>query len=181
VSAVVDLVFGLGANLGDRAAALRSALHVLASLGRITAVSGLFETAPVGGPPGQAPHFNAAVRLSTETEPERWLLWIRMAERAAGRVRTVKNGPRTLDVDALWARDTRVALPELVVPHPQLAERPFAWIPLLEVAPDAAPPGGAAAYRQALTGYDWSGVSPCASAKLWCPEFPSEIELLRPI
>ncbi|HMR09157.1 MAG TPA: 2-amino-4-hydroxy-6-hydroxymethyldihydropteridine diphosphokinase [Polyangiaceae bacterium] len=178
---MVDLVFGLGANLGDRAAALRSALHVLASLGRITAVSGLFETAPVGGPSGQGPHFNAAVRLSTEAEPARWLLCIGVAEREAGRTRTVKNGPRTLDVDALWARETRVVLPELVVPHPRLAERPFAWIPLLEVAPDAAPPGGAPPYRQALTGYDWSGVTPYASAKQWCPEFPSEIELLRPI
>jgi 2-amino-4-hydroxy-6-hydroxymethyldihydropteridine diphosphokinase len=178
---VVDLVFGLGANLDDRADALRSALHILASLGKITAVSGLFETAPVGGPPGQSPYFNAAVRLTTLTDPEHWLSLIRLAEQAAGRVRTLKNGPRTLDVDVLWARDWRLDSPTLTVPHPRLEDRPFAWIPLVEVAPDATPPGGGIPYRHALAGLDWTGVSPCAPAQSWCPEFPGEIEQLRPV
>ncbi len=177
----MDLVFGLGANLGDRADALRGAVTALAGLGPIVAVSGLFETDAVGGPPGQPPHLNAAVRLTTDADPPQWLATARAIENSAGRERKQRHGPRVLDVDVLWADGRRVVSPELTVPHPALKDRPFAWIPLLEVAPDAAPPGGAAAYRRKLEGFDWVGVSPRLGARLWCPEFPSEIEQLRPV
>ncbi len=181
LSRSVDLVFGLGANLGDRADALRGAVAALAGLGPIAAVSSLFETDAVGGPSGQPRHLNAAVRLKTKAVPARWLATAQAIENAAGRKRRQRHGPRVLDVDVLWADGMLVSSPDLTVPHPALEERPFAWIPLLEVAPDARPPGGGPAYRCKLQGFDWAGISPRANARLWCPEFPSEIEQLRPI
>ncbi|MEZ4219699.1 MAG: 2-amino-4-hydroxy-6-hydroxymethyldihydropteridine diphosphokinase [Polyangiaceae bacterium] len=175
------VVFGLGANLGDRADALRGAVHGLASLGEIQAVSSLFLTEPVGGRPGQPSHFNAAVRVATRTEPVAWLAAARSLELAARRIRAEPSGPRTLDVDVLWAEMLKLDTPELQVPHPRLAERPFAWIPLLEVAPDARAAEGTTAYDQGWSGRQWAGVIPVASARVWCPQFPCEIEQVRPI
>jgi len=128
---------GLGSNLGDRLGHLRVAV---ASLPDVVAVSRVYETAPVGGPPGQGPYLNLVVALATARSPRGLLAVARRLEQAAGRVRTVTNGPRTLDVDVLFVGEEQVDEPDLVVPHPRLFARRFVLAPLSELAPDRVPP-----------------------------------------
>jgi 2-amino-4-hydroxy-6-hydroxymethyldihydropteridine diphosphokinase len=127
---------GLGSNLGDRRALLRQAVEGLGSGGDLTGVSPLYETEPVGGPEGQGPYLNLVVELSTSDTPRRLLERCRALEEAAGRVRTVRWGPRTLDADVLWVEGWLVDEEDLVVPHPRLWERRFVVQPLADLAPD---------------------------------------------
>lgn len=129
---------GLGSNLGDRLAHLERAV---AGLPDLVAVSPVYETAPVGGPPGQGPYLNAVAELATDRSPRELLAVARRLEEEAGRVRTVEHGPRTLDVDVLLVGDLRVGEPDLTVPHPRLWERRFVVAPLADLAPDLVPPG----------------------------------------
>jgi 2-amino-4-hydroxy-6-hydroxymethyldihydropteridine diphosphokinase len=128
---------GLGSNLGDRWAHLRAAV---AALPDVVAVSSVYETDPVGGPEGQGPYLNCVVQLATERSPRQLLEAAAAAEAAAGRVRTVRWGPRTLDVDVLWIDGVSIAEPDLIVPHDRLWERAFVLVPLAELAPDVATP-----------------------------------------
>jgi len=127
---------GLGSNLGDRRALLRSAVDGLAAAGDVVGVSPLYETEPVGGPGGQGPYLNVVVELSTGDTPRQLLERCRALEEAAGRVRTVRWGPRTLDADVLWVQGCEVDEPDLTVPHPRLWERRFVVAPLADLAPD---------------------------------------------
>lgn len=124
---------GLGSNLGDRRGRLAGALAAMP--GR-AAVSGLYETDPVGGPPGQPPYLNLVAELHTALSPRELLGLARRLEEAAGRVRSQRWGPRSLDVDVLLVGDLRVSEPDLVVPHPRMAERGFVLLPLADLAPD---------------------------------------------
>ena len=127
---------GLGANLGDRRATLRAAV---AALGDVVAVSPVYETDPVGGPPGQPAYLNLVVELDTDRSPRELLEEARRLEAAAGRVREERWGPRTLDVDVLLVGDLVVDEPDLVVPHPGMAERAFVLVPLADLAPELVP------------------------------------------
>jgi 2-amino-4-hydroxy-6-hydroxymethyldihydropteridine diphosphokinase len=134
------VVLGLGSNLGDREAAIGSALERLAARGfRRTLTSSLYLTEPVGGPP-QGPFLNLVAAGETETTPEALLAACLAVEQELGRVRREPNGPRTMDVDVLFygslARDT----PPPVVPHPRLHERRFVLEPLAEILPDLVHP-----------------------------------------
>lgn len=123
----------LGSNLGDRWAYLRSGLEHLPDL---FAISAVYETEPVGGPPGQGPYLNLVAELRTCLSPASLLGAARQAEERAGRVRTVRWGPRTLDVDLLLYGDEQVRTPELQVPHPRMWERGFVLVPLGDLAPE---------------------------------------------
>lgn len=147
----MECVVGLGANLGDRWAALGRAVSALGQLGELTGSSLVYETDPVGGPP-QPRYLNAAVGLRTRLGPLALLGELLRVERAAGRERRVRWGPRTLDLDILWIRGITVRTPELEVPHPRLVVRPFALVPLLEVAPDALDPRTGVSYGSVLEG-----------------------------
>ena len=129
---------GLGSNLGDRRALLARAV---AGLPDVAAVSRLYETEPVGGPPGQGPYLNLVVELATDLGPRELLGVARRLEAEAGRRRTVHHGPRTLDVDVLLVEGATADDPDLVVPHPRLWERRFVLAPLAELAPELVPPG----------------------------------------
>lgn len=122
---------GLGSNLGDRLGFLRAAV---ADLPDLVAVSPLYESAPVGGPE-QGAYLNIVVQLDTRQLPHELLETCRRLERAAGRERVVRWGPRTLDVDVLWIDGVRVGGPELTVPHPRMHERNFVMGPLLDLDP----------------------------------------------
>jgi 2-amino-4-hydroxy-6-hydroxymethyldihydropteridine diphosphokinase len=132
----VRAFLGLGSNLGDRAAYLQGAVDALPD---VVAVSRFYETDPVGGPEGQPPYLNAVVELDTELSPGDLLDWCRRLEAAAGRVRTERWGPRTLDVDVLLVGDLVIDEPDLQVPHPRMWERSFVLIPLAELAPELVP------------------------------------------
>jgi 2-amino-4-hydroxy-6-hydroxymethyldihydropteridine diphosphokinase len=123
----------LGSNLGDRLAYLRAGL---AELPDVVAVSSVYETAPVGGPDDQGPYLNCVAELQTPKTPHQLLEAAHAAERSAHRVRVVRWGPRTLDVDVLLVGDLRVDEADLVVPHPRMWERGFVLVPLAELAPD---------------------------------------------
>jgi len=134
----VRAFLGLGSNLGDRWAHLRTAV---ASMPDVVAVSPVYETEPVGGPEGQGPYLNLVVEMETALGPRQLLELGQALEAAAGRVRGERWGPRTLDVDVLLVDDLTVAEPDLVVPHPRMWQRRFVVAPLADLAPDLVPDG----------------------------------------
>lgn len=123
----------LGSNLGDRRSYLRGALQRLPD---VVAVSNLYETDPVGGPPGQGAYLNCVVELRTTLTPRELLAVAQASEAAAARVRIERWGPRTLDVDILLVGDEKVDDPDLTVPHPRMWERGFVLVPLADLAPE---------------------------------------------
>lgn len=133
----------LGSNLGDRANHLRSGVAVVAG-NDAHRVSDVFETEPVGGPP-QGPYLNCVVELDTHAGARELLERCRSAERAAGRVREVANGPRTLDADVLLVGGLHLDEPDLVVPHPRMWQRRFVLQPLADLAPELVDPARLAA------------------------------------
>jgi 2-amino-4-hydroxy-6-hydroxymethyldihydropteridine diphosphokinase len=135
----MDVVIGLGSNLGDRKRTLASGVEGLRAFLAVTAVSALYETDAVGPP--QPDYLNAAVRgVYAGGDALELLGRLLELERAHGRERRVRWGSRTLDLDILWISDVELSHPELVVPHPHLHERQFALLPLLDVAPEARHP-----------------------------------------
>lgn len=122
---------GLGSNLGDREANLR---HAVAELPDLAAMSPVYESSPVGGPP-QDDFLNAVAALDTALSPRQLLELAQRLEAKAVRVRTVRWGPRTLDVDVLLVDDLVVEEPDLIVPHPRLGERAFVLAPLADLDP----------------------------------------------
>lgn len=127
------VAFGLGSNVGDRRAHLTAAAHALCSRLHGAAVSSLYETEPVGAVP-QASFLNAVVVGETVAGPSELAGWIRGLEAAAGRIRTHRWGPRTLDVDVLLLGDAFLDEAGLRIPHPRFRERAFVLEPLAEVA-----------------------------------------------
>jgi len=130
-----EVFLGLGSNLGDREAALEEALRRLCGRGlRVALRSSTWLTEPVGGPP-QGPFLNAVVSGTIALSPEGLLRACLETEREMGRVRTVRDGPRTIDIDILFYGDVRRETPGLTIPHPRLHERRFVLEPLFEIAP----------------------------------------------
>ncbi len=140
--ASVDAAIGLGSNMGDRMVHLRGAVAGLGGLGRIVSVSPVYETAPIGGV-AQGRYLNAVVLLATGAAPRPLLDALLGLERAAGRERRVRWGPRTLDLDVLLYGGVVVHAGGLRVPHPRMLERRFVLEPLLVAWPGAPLPGGA--------------------------------------
>ena len=130
-------MLSIGSNLDDRLAHLRS---VVAALGPV-AVSPVYETAPWGGVE-QDDYLNAIVVVDDPgTDAYGWLARARELERAADRIREVRWGPRTLDVDVIDVDGGSNADPELTLPHPRAHERAFVLVPWADVDPDAVLPG----------------------------------------
>ena len=147
-------VLSLGANLGDRAGTLRTALRALAGEG-LVARSVLYETPP-WGPVEQPPFLNAVALVRGDRDAAGWLALAHELEDAAGRTREVRFGPRTLDVDvvAVTGDDGAPVLstdPELTLPHPRAHERAFVLVPWLALDPAAVLPGHGAV-RELLAG-----------------------------
>jgi 2-amino-4-hydroxy-6-hydroxymethyldihydropteridine diphosphokinase len=136
----VTAYLGLGSNLGDREANLARAVERLRAIDADLRVSPVYETAPVGGPP-QGLYLNCVVALETTIGPKALLRFAKQLEFEAHRVRTVRNGPRTLDVDLLILDDLVVADDELTLPHPRMTERAFVLAPLEDLDPSAVPAG----------------------------------------
>lgn len=135
------VALGLGANLGDRVAALQGAVDLLAPHLAHAVVSSVYETAPVGGP--EQPDYANAVLVGDWTgDPPALLALARDAEDAWRRTREVRWGPRTLDVDVLVVGDLVSDDPTLTLPHPRARERAFVLVPWAEADPDAALPDG---------------------------------------
>jgi 2-amino-4-hydroxy-6-hydroxymethyldihydropteridine diphosphokinase len=109
----------------------------------VEAVSSLYETSPVGGPP-QRSFVNLVARLSTSLEPQVLLDVCKAIERRLGREPSdIRWGPRVVDIDILTYGDEKVVEPGLEIPHPRMTQRRFVLIPLLEIEPEASDPWGA--------------------------------------
>ena len=141
-------VIGFGANLGDRLVAMRTAAGELARVARVERMSRVYATAPVGLE-AQPEFLNAAALAAYPGSAEELLDVLLAIEAKLGRVResATRWGPRVIDLDLLWARETRLQSERLEVPHPRLRDRAFAVIPLLELVPDAVDPETRAPYR----------------------------------
>jgi 2-amino-4-hydroxy-6-hydroxymethyldihydropteridine diphosphokinase len=122
----------MGSNLGDRRAHLRDALN---SLPGIVAVSSVYETDPVGKTDQQS-FLNLIVEIDTDLSPRQLLGVCHRLEAAAGRVRSERWGPRTLDVDIVWMEGVEIDDPQLKVPHAAWRDRRFVLAPMRELAPD---------------------------------------------
>lgn len=142
MNAPVRACVGLGGNVGDAAATLRAAFDALDRLPctRLLRASRLYRT-PAWGLEAQPDFVNAAALLETALDARELLDNLLGIERAFGRERRQRWGPRTLDLDLLLYGDDSIDEPGLHVPHPHLQERAFALKPLADVAPDAAVPG----------------------------------------
>lgn len=136
-------VIALGSNLGNRLETLQGAVDALADTPglRIKAVSSVYETEALGGPEEQPNYYNAVVVLRTTLPPRSLLERGNAVEDAFGRVRTVRWGPRTLDVDILAYEGVTSDDPELLLPHPRSHERAFVLAPWLDADPKAELPG----------------------------------------
>jgi len=133
---------GLGSNLEDPAEQVRKALGELNSIPdtRCLARSSLYVSTPVG-PPDQPEYINAAAALLTGLDPRSLLDHLHAIERAHGRERRERWGPRTLDLDLLVFGETIMNTRELMLPHPEIRNRDFVLLPLHEIAPELWIPG----------------------------------------
>lgn len=133
---------GLGSNLGNRKANITAALQRLTAVPEITLVrqASYYETEPVGYQ-DQDWFLNTVALFETALLPLELLQQMQQIELALGRVRTIRWGPRTIDIDLLFYGEQIINTPELIVPHPRILERAFVVVPLLEIAPDLQYPG----------------------------------------
>jgi 2-amino-4-hydroxy-6-hydroxymethyldihydropteridine diphosphokinase len=135
LAAVVKYIVALGSNMGDRAQLLREAVDAFGDAVRSSLV---YETDPQGGPTGQSRYLNMAIAFDSETEPLSMLARCQQLEERFGRVRTVRNGPRTLDIDIVSVDRMETTSDRLTLPHPRAAERLFVICPVGDVDPDTA-------------------------------------------
>ncbi len=131
-NAPIRAFLSLGSNLGDRRAYLQAAVD---SLPDVVALSALYETDPVGGPE-QGAYLNLVAELHTALSPEQLLGICHRIESASDRIRDVRWGARTLDIDILWMDGVVLDGPRLTIPHPRWKQRRFVLAPLRELAPD---------------------------------------------
>jgi 2-amino-4-hydroxy-6-hydroxymethyldihydropteridine diphosphokinase len=151
---------GLGSNLGDRAAHLLLGLSALSRLPKthLLRLSPVYETDPVGPP--QPPYLNMVAELETELSPKGLLAEMLRVEKALGRERRERWGPRTLDLDLLLYGDLVLEEAGLSVPHPRLHERAFVLVPLLDLLPEGRHPLLGQSFAELLASLDASSVRP---------------------
>ena len=137
----VSAFIGIGANLGDAAAQVRQAIAALAALPdtRLSAQSSLYGSAPMEADGDD--YVNAVVRLDTTLPAPVLLAHLQAIEAAAGRERSYRNAPRTLDLDLLLYGAEQIELDHLTVPHPRMRARAFVLLPLLQIDPGVVIPG----------------------------------------
>jgi 2-amino-4-hydroxy-6-hydroxymethyldihydropteridine diphosphokinase len=137
-----SVYLGLGTNLGDREANLRQAIQRLEQIDGIELqeISDLYETSPVGYL-DQPPFYNMVIRSTTTLSPRSLLEQVLQVENQLRRVRTIRFGPRSIDIDILLYEDRLVNEEDLQIPHPRMVERGFVLVPLFEIAGDLLIPG----------------------------------------
>ena len=125
---------GIGSNLGNRRKNIELAIEQLKKTNgiKISKISQLYETEPVGGPP-QGKFLNGAIEIEISLSPQTLLRKLKKIEFNLGRKRTVKDGPRTIDLDILTYGDLRIEEEGLKIPHPKMQEREFVLKPLREI------------------------------------------------
>lgn len=135
-----EVFIALGSNIGDRAENLSIALTHLYGFLEVVERSSIYETPP-WGVLEQPDFLNQVIRGMTESSPEELLGFLKMVENEMGREKTVRNGPRIIDLDILLFDDLQITLPNLIIPHARMCERAFVLVPLAEIAPERVIPG----------------------------------------
>lgn len=165
----VTAYIGVGSNLGDRAAAIDAAVAAVGRLGgvRLTAVSALYETDPVGPP--QPRYLNGAFAVKTDLSAPELLRELLEVERKLGRVRidSQRSAPRTIDLDLLLHGESVWRDADVEVPHPRMMERAFVLIPLVQIAPKLCHPVTGSVLASAPCIVAATGIA------LWRPALPS--------
>ncbi len=125
---------GIGSNLGDRQKHIKNAIEKLKETEgvEVKKISSIYETEPVGGPE-QGKYLNGVIEIETWLEPGNLMTKLQKIEEQSGRIRSVKNAPRTIDLDILLYGDKKIDEPGLKIPHPRMYEREFVMKPLKEI------------------------------------------------
>jgi 2-amino-4-hydroxy-6-hydroxymethyldihydropteridine diphosphokinase len=147
----VKVFVGIGSNLGDRERNIRRAVDEVASLPftKLITVSSLYDSEPVGDVE-QANFVNAVAQIETELQPRRLLWNLMLIEKRMGRVRTIRWGPRPIDLDVIIYGKSIIQEEGLSIPHPEMDKRAFVLIPLLEIDPDLVHPRSREPLRKLL-------------------------------
>jgi len=126
---------GIGSNLGKRRKNIKLAIQKISALKDTEVIksSRMIETEPVGGPVGQGKFLNAALKIRTNLSASALLKKLKSIEKQLARKKTVRNGPRTIDLDILFYGDRIINSKNLTIPHPRVFEREFVIKPLLEI------------------------------------------------
>lgn len=163
---MASVYLGLGANIGNREANLRMALRTLGRMAKVTHVSSLYETEPVG--PEQPDFYNAVCEIETGLRPRALLRFLQAVEHEIGRRPGESSsggwGPRPIDIDLLLYGDEVIEEEGLVVPHPEMLNRAFVMVPLAEIAADARYPGREETIAELAAALDAGGVRKVADA-----------------
>lgn len=139
---MIPVYIGLGSNLGNREENLHAAYRHIHVIGGVQPVrcSRFYETVPVGGPP-QPMFLNAALEVKTSLSPHELLERFQRIEDLMGRIRSIRWGPRSIDIDILLYGNEIVDDEHLKIPHPLMHTRLFVLEPLVEIAPSMVHPG----------------------------------------
>ena len=138
---MVQAYLGLGSNIGDRKQQLLKAIDLIGNIKgiKVTKQSSIYETAPIGYT--DQPNFlNLCLEIETELSPQQLLKHCLDIEQQLHRVREIRWGPRTLDIDILLYSDNIIETDNLIIPHPRMQERAFVLIPLNDIASDKKDP-----------------------------------------
>ncbi len=147
----------LGSNLGDRAGNLAQARALMSEFVQISTVSGVYETPP-WGVLDQPRFLNQVIRGKTSLPPLYLLNHLKRIEKQMGRVKTVRFGPRMIDLDILLFGERVIDYKRLQVPHPRMLERAFVLVPLAEISPDVIVPGENRPVVEILAELDQTGI-----------------------
>jgi 2-amino-4-hydroxy-6-hydroxymethyldihydropteridine diphosphokinase len=153
------IYLALGANLDDRLGNLCRAIDSFAPQIQTLRISPIYETAP-WGVLDQPAFLNLVVEADTLLKPHDLLVYLKRLEKEAGRKPTIRNGPRTLDLDIIFYGDQLIEEEDLQIPHPRLAGRAFVLKPLADLIPDFTNPRSGERVRDMLAQCDLSGIQP---------------------
>lgn len=132
---MVTCYLGIGSNLGNRRSQIKSAIAKINSLKktRVLRVSRIIETRPIGGPSGQPKFLNCVLKVRTSLSPLALLNRLKAIESELGRGKSVRFGPRIIDLDILFYADRIIRTKKLIIPHPRMFKRNFVLEPLSEI------------------------------------------------
>ena len=130
-----NVFLSLGSNIGDRKLNIELALGELRAVSDVLAISSIYKTEPIGFS-NQEEFYNCILEVKTKLSPKKLLYKIKKIERKMGRKKNFRNGPRLIDIDIIFYKDSTINEDGLIIPHPRWLERLFVIIPMLEISPD---------------------------------------------